>query len=579
MNRHPREPKTPTTDDVQRDGAVPQVTRERLSAAISDLLEMQWINEEPGERCFDHDEARMARLVSFLDGHAGEKESNDVKDHLLECSRCRFIYARVRETVKPAPVVVSDRLGGCGEPIPDLLRDNLRSTGAVVFPDGKVARGAWEFGQLGSLDEGASEDIVAVVAERAWCKLRSLVPRTEVVLVCFSRPVHICGKRLARKMIESGVKNVHVVIADDYFTPKLWCDPEELRGQHVVVFVDVVHTGGLLNRLFTACREACPREVTGIAVIDQSTECVSKEPFYPLWTETPEIRVPFDADRHSRARFFDPASALSRPREDLPKEVADPTTARATVESHLAAIEPLKPYIEATSALRRDAKIASVHYPWVVDLLRLLGHDEARAELATRAADRLKDLQARGPWCLIYPAERSKRAGTWADLISTALRWPVVKVGLKTRTHYCQLTPKQRQELAKCPRALIIDAAIRTGKTLQSLVHLLRAELNPPVCEISAFYAFDGLFSEPREALEKNLGVEIRSLFRLPLGAPTEPVGRHCRQRMTDTLQELAELEAQGPSAWVDIVRGYCKKQLQKRRGRSKQRPHDYIER
>jgi hypothetical protein len=199
--------------------------------------------------------------------------------------------------------------------------------------------------------------------------------------------------------------------------------------------------------------------------------------------------------------------------------------------------------------------------------------------LAIRAADRLKDLRARGPWCLIYPAERSKRAGAWAELISTAFRWPIVKVGLQARTHYRQLTPSQRDELAKCPRALIIDAAIRTGKTLQSLVHLLRSDPSPPACEIASFYAFDGLFSEPREALERSLSVNIQSLFRLPLGAPTRPVGRHCRQRMTDTLRELAELEAQGPSAWVNIVRDYCRKQLHSKRGRVRTRPQENIER
>ena len=36
-------------------------------------------------------------------------------------------------------------------------------------------------------------------------------------------------------MIEGGVKSVHVVMADDYFTPKLWCDPQELKGQQLRV--------------------------------------------------------------------------------------------------------------------------------------------------------------------------------------------------------------------------------------------------------------------------------------------------------------------------------------------------------
>src|SRR5262249_11689283 len=158
--------------------------------------------------------------------------------------------------------------------------------------------------------------------------------------------------------------------------------------------------------------------------------------------------------------FFDPTSALSRPREDLPGEVADPDAARMTVERDLNAIEPLRQFIEATGALRRDAKINGVNYPWAVDLLRLLRHDDARAELAARAVENLGALRDRGPWCLIYPAERSKRAGAWAELIATLLQWPVVKIGRKVRTHYRQLTVGQRRALAKCPRALVVDAAI-----------------------------------------------------------------------------------------------------------------------
>ena len=40
-------------------------------------------------------------------------------------------------------------------------------------------------------------------------------------------------------MISEGVRDVHVVMADDYFTPKVWCDPEE-RERTVIIFVDVV---------------------------------------------------------------------------------------------------------------------------------------------------------------------------------------------------------------------------------------------------------------------------------------------------------------------------------------------------
>jgi len=228
----------------------------------------------------------------------------------------------------------------------------------------------------------------------------------------------------------------------------------------------------------------------------------------------------------------------------------------------LAAIEPLARYIEATGALRQDAHIGGVCYPWAVDLLRLLSHDEARAELATWATENLADLTDRGRWCLVYPAERHQRAGAWAELLRTTLRWPVVGVGRRASAHFRQLTELQRCHIAESPRVVVVDAAIRTGKTLRSIVSALRRGPRPIVDEIFAFYAFDGLFQRPREELESSLGVKVRSLFRLPLGAPTKPVGEHCRRRLRDTLAEIEALEGEAPPVWIDVLRTYCKKKL-----------------
>ena len=113
------------------------------------------------------------------------------------------------------------------------------------------------------------------------------------------------------------------------------------------------------------------------------------------------------------------------------------------------------------------------------------------------AAERLADLSGREPWCIVFPAERHQRAGAWAHLLAETLRWPVVGVGLRNRSHYRPLTRDQRQELGRCPRLLIVDAAIRSGKTLQSLVGVLRSERGLAVKELAAFYAFDGLFDAP----------------------------------------------------------------------------------
>jgi hypothetical protein len=148
-----------------------------------------------------------------------------------------------------------------------------------------------------------------------------------------------------------------------------------------------------------------------------------------------------------------------------------------------------------------------------------------------------------------------------------------VKVGLKNRSHFRPLTKKQREELASYPRTLIVDAAIRSGKTLQSLVGVLRSDRRVEPKEVVAFYAFDGLFDESREEMQHSLGVQIRSLFRLPLGSPTEPVGEYCRHRLRETFDQLNEAEGQQSALWVDAVRGYCQSKL-KFVGRPAKKPH-----
>jgi hypothetical protein len=541
--------------------------------AISALLCRQWIEAEPTDECVDADETQIAKVFAFIARTADTETATAIRAHLLACARCQFIYARL----------IKLRCNGIGadagsqpdttraeDAVPQLLRTHLRTTGLVVFPGShpgsQVGQGAWEFGRLRTLPEHLAEEISETVADRAWGLLRAMMPRERIVIVCFSESMHRCGKRLASKMVRARAEDVHVVMADDFHAPKLWCDPGELYERHIVVLVDVVHSGSLLRRLFAICRQGAPRDLLGVAIINQSgTDHHGGDRLVSLWQEEREDRRPYDP-RHGRdVRFFDPATAVSY--DELPAEVADPERARVTIEHHLAAIAPLLPYIKATGALKQDVQIGGVYYPWAVDLLSLLRDDDARVELASRALRALADLASRGTWCLVYPATKHKRAGAWAELIATMFRWPVLKVGRRSCAHYHQpLTPAQQRALAKWPRALVVDAAIRTGTSLRSLVEVIRTAELPKVKEIGTLYAFDGLFTEQRTELEASLGVEVRSLFKLPFGAPTEPVGRHCRERLKDTLGELNGPKCREHALWADPVRMYCRKKLKRPR-------------
>ena len=121
-----------------------------------------------------------------------------------------------------------------------------------------------------------------------------------------------------------------------------------------------------------------------MAIIDQSQAAVGDEPLHGLWKEQKERREQRGGQGIEGARFFDPVAGRAWCRDSLPEEVSDPNKARDTIEERLREIRPLARYIQATGALKQDARIGNVCYPWAIDLLCLLRHEEARGELARR---------------------------------------------------------------------------------------------------------------------------------------------------------------------------------------------------
>ena len=541
-------------------------------------------------------------LGRYFEGLLPAKGRRGVADHLATCANClsklqdlhrASALANPMVTREP-PASLWTKLLAAGlsldkstlaqpfdgahrNDVPAALRADLRGSGPVVFPQGQVARGAWEFGRLNELLARQEDKLIQAIADRAYTKLSAALPRKDIVLVCFSRPMHQCGMRLANKLFATGRRNVHVVMADDYYRPTLYCRPDELRGQFVAVFVDVVHSGNLLDRLCKVCLASAPRRVVALVVIDQNPERIGFTRRYGLWIERREERIGLAAWRASKRestepRYFDPDSGRAYASRELPAEIADPERALETIERDLKAVEPLLPYIEETKALQANRSLYGVCYPWVLDLMPLLDHSGAKKNLLGCAKEHLRDLaEAGNSVAIVYPVERHQRAGRWAKEIGKAMGWPVVAVGWRDQRHYRSPTPKQRWRLSRYTRLVIVDAAIRSGKTLQSLVECLRPKSGKARREIHAFYAWNGLFEKQQTELEGRLRVHIRSLFRLPFGPPINAAGKLWRARLKETLASLREFEGMKDAPpWVPLVREFCTRQL-KQSGRRRQ--------
>ena len=140
------------------------------------------------------------------------------------------------------------------EPIPSILRSHLYCSDPVVFPNGEVALEAWEFGRFDVLAPEVVEEITNCVVQRAYEVLAPVVRRKSLVLVCYGRPMHRLGVRLAEKMRAEDGRDVHVVLAVGFNHPEVHCLPTEFSNAQVAVLVDVAHTGRLQERLTARTR-------------------------------------------------------------------------------------------------------------------------------------------------------------------------------------------------------------------------------------------------------------------------------------------------------------------------------------
>ena len=75
------------------------MTREQLMRMIPRVMEREWLATDPTPECFDHDEGRMKSLLDFLNIPVSGYHAETVRRHLVDCARCRYLYARLRETL------------------------------------------------------------------------------------------------------------------------------------------------------------------------------------------------------------------------------------------------------------------------------------------------------------------------------------------------------------------------------------------------------------------------------------------------------------------------------------------------
>lgn len=519
---------------------------DRPGFAVGDSVDSFW-----EDYCARHlQPSRLFRLAIGLCAPDAEE-----RRHMESCDRCRVAFDRYRSaepdqsTTVASPPGIPGRMNGmsaaaendrqrilplfdklpsvCGAAVPCLLRQHIRVAGPVLFPHGEVAFESWQLGrieQMAKSHPGLAEQISELIVERAYSALQPRLARKRVVLVCFGRTLHRMGTRLAARLVEQGYGHVHVVLAHDFYSPTLVCAPAELRDADVTVVIDVMHTGGLFERLFSACREYLPAHVRGVALIDQSDGAVLTEDVVSLWADGPELRIPIQrfrrtatAEQRCELTRFEPNDEYATGMEvDVPASGV-PVEASDVFDSDDVFID----LVHRAGALRRDYRIGQKRYPYVINVLDLLRDPTCRESVLAKASNVLSDLGRSSP-CLVYHAARTARAGRVAKALSERLSWPVLALDAGDRTPQC--IRRLSQETAGYGALVLVDAAVRTGDSLTAMTQVVDDLSLREGRQIVVFCVLDALAQRSRTELAESLDVEIRTLFRVPLAPPTERV-------------------------------------------------------
>lgn len=515
-----------------------------------------------------------SRLFNMAAGIA--EQSEDEVQHLQLCASCHAAYDGYRTPPLPIVLPTDARTGdGCAsfsqkylwnghaldipnesqpsgaapyinaqpiEHVPELLRKHLHVVSPVVFPGEEVANESWQFGRLTQIareDAALGELLTNTIADAMQAVMLPHLTKSNLMLVCFGRAMHKCGTRLAAKLIISGFSSPHVVLAHDFYSPTVVCDPREFANADVIVLFDVVHSGNSLNALMSMCRGNTPRRVRGLALVDQSGGRSLCAEWYAVWNEERESRVPLDIFLHnaseqkrSELRRFEPNDECA-----IADHIGKSGSYRVNTatRSNVAIDVELVKHIHATGALKRDHMISQKRYPFAINVLDLLKKDAAaRSFIIGRAVKELSGFSGDNV-CLAYHVARSARAGEIAKLLGREMGWPTLAIGTRGQTF--SLSDQQKTRLARYDTVVVVDAAIRTGDTISAIVRAVDDSWLRKHTKLVAFCILNALSHGSESQLASDLEIDIRTLFTLPLAPPTEEV-RHWENVQKAAIQE-----------------------------------------
>lgn len=352
------------------------------------------------------------------------------------------------------------------------------------------------------------------------CALHRLFSDVEFdIIAAAGWPMATIARRLVA--LRGGPKKVipHVVLCEGYSPPRLLGDlPAASR---VLILVDVVVTGGLVERLSAAIRRAGAVVVgAGAVVQSQHARALARGLLRPLCRVPMHIVAARDCPRCGRLerREFNPfANCMT----------AKAPTARSPSQflDYAPEAREFWEYVDAVDAYEHHRIERGTHYVAFVDTLKLLQNAEIGPRLVRKLCDLLLERSAPPEVILAPNLHRAKLlASRLADILAAQAprrRIPLV-TALSRDGHWELSRPSRARLLGKS--ILIVDTAAGHGRTLDELNLLARA------CG-AARVGGAGLLSRLTESAEESFRARLSGGFHRLYHLPVRPVLISCNDR------------------------------------------------
>lgn len=411
-------------------------------------------------------------------------------------------FAKRTAEVNRAAVFEADTRG-------DLVRAGVVQDGHFVFPAGYHCGRFYSFGKLKHFPQ--AESVVDLIARR-FIALAESEAYDYVVTHGFEMS-HL-ATTLASILSARG-RSVHTLHSVHTDSPDFLGHDGELRGQRVLVLLDVVHSG----RLLEALARRIMREGGTIARVG----CVVDFGVYQG-----QFRKLMSPLSREKVKSYNPSTEtcplcqerIAKMYVELDRGVATeqkptaltPAAAQAKLAELFGRERDFWKLVSRSRAIVRHRIIGDTHVSPAINVPQLLKYDQAREWISGRVGSGLAELAKTGPWVLAcVPRKDPSRAV--ASFVSEHVRknhgqdWPILGIADLMKRQ------KRLETDRGISRVLLVDAGVCHGKTV---LHTREALSARGLRDFAFLAIVDRSSAEDRDTLRSEFRGRIISVAQVP---------------------------------------------------------------